>query len=112
MLSHIGTKNSVQKSRRFSPIGGSVQWFVFLPIGIVRLYQWTIRPIIGPHCRFLPHCSEYAIESFKRHGLFSGSWLTAKRLGRCHPWCQGGIDPVPVALKSHNKLLSQQTMID
>ena len=66
-----------------------------LGIGLIRIYQWSIRPLIGPRCRFFPHCSDYAIEAIDRHGLFSGGWLTAKRLGRCHPWCQGGLDPVP-----------------
>jgi putative membrane protein insertion efficiency factor len=70
-----------------------------LGIGMVRLYQWTIRPVFGPRCRFLPHCSDYAIEAIERHGLFSGSWLTTKRLGRCHPWCEGGLDPVPELTK-------------
>lgn len=72
--------------------------FTLAAIGMVRLYQWTLRPLIGPRCRFLPHCSDYAIEAFDRHGLFAGGWLTAKRLGRCHPWCQGGLDPVPESI--------------
>lgn len=67
----------------------------FFGVVFVRLYQWTIRPILGPRCRFLPHCSDYAIEAFEEHGLFSGAWLSAKRLCRCHPWCDGGLDPVP-----------------
>lgn len=71
----------------------------FCGIGLIRMYQWTIRPIIGPRCRFVPHCSDYAIESIERHGLFSGCWLVTKRLGRCHPWCQGGLDPVPETVK-------------
>ncbi len=79
-----------------------------LGMGLVRLYQWTIRPIIGPRCRFLPHCSDYAIEAIDRHGLFSGGWLTAKRLGRCHPWCQGGLDPVPEVLDSRASRTSSQ----
>ena len=78
-------------------------------IGLVRLYQWTIRPIIGPRCRFLPHCSDYAIEAIDRHGLFSGGWLTAKRLGRCHPWCKGGLDPVPEVLDSRASRTSSQS---
>jgi len=68
-------------------------------IGMIRLYQWTIRPLIGPRCRFVPHCSDYAIDAIERYGLFNGGWLTAKRLGRCHPWCQGGLDPVPESTK-------------
>lgn len=78
-------------------------------IGLVRLYQWTIRPILGPRCRFLPHCSDYAIEAIDRHGLFSGGWLTAKRLSRCHPWCQGGLDPVPEVLDSRASRASSQS---
>jgi putative membrane protein insertion efficiency factor len=66
-----------------------------IAVFMVRFYQWTVRPILGPRCRYLPHCSDYAIESLERFGLFSGGWLTAKRLGRCHPWCAGGLDPVP-----------------
>ena len=68
-----------------------------LPIGTIRLYQLTIRPMLGPHCRFVPHCSEYGIEAFQRHGLFGGTWLTARRLCRCHPWAAAGLDPVPDA---------------
>lgn len=75
----------------------SVHMVRLLPIGLIRLYQWTIRPMLGPHCRFVPHCSEYGIESFRRHGLFGGGWLTARRLCRCHPWASAGLDPVPDA---------------
>lgn len=55
--------------------------------------------MIGPRCRFVPHCSDYAIQAFEQYGLFSGGWLTTKRLGRCHPWCKGGFDPVPDSLQ-------------
>ncbi len=64
-------------------------------IGVVRLYQWTIRPVIGAHCRFAPSCSEYAIESLQSHGAIRGTWLTIGRLLRCNPWSTGGYDPVP-----------------
>ena len=77
--------------------------FRVIAVGCVRLYQWTIRPVIGPRCRFLPHCSDYAIEAIETHGLFSGTWLTAKRLGRCHPWCAGGLDPVPSITPAESK---------
>jgi len=66
-----------------------------LLIFLVRIYQWFIRPLIGPRCRFLPTCSEYAIEALHRHGVVRGSWLTTRRLCRCHPYNPGGIDPVP-----------------
>ena len=69
-----------------------------VPIALIRLYQWTIRPFVGPRCRYEPHCSEYGIEAFRRHGLFTGAWLTAHRLCRCHPWAGTGIDPVPEKL--------------
>ncbi len=63
--------------------------------GGIIAYQWTLRPIIGSHCRFHPHCSAYALEAISRHGAARGSWLTARRLLRCHPWHPGGYDPVP-----------------
>jgi putative membrane protein insertion efficiency factor len=64
-------------------------------IGAVRVYQWTIRPLIGAHCRFWPSCSEYAIEALRLHGAARGSALAAKRILRCNPWHEGGVDPVP-----------------
>lgn len=64
---------------------------------LIRLYQWTISPLLGPTCRFHPSCSNYAIEAIRRFGLLRGGWLTLCRLGRCHPWNPGGFDPVPNA---------------
>ncbi len=63
--------------------------------GAVRAYQWTIRPVLGPACRFHPGCSDYAIEALARHGALRGSALAAKRILRCNPWNEGGYDPVP-----------------
>ena len=63
----------------------------------VRAYQWFISPLLPPSCRFEPTCSAYAIEAFSRHGLARGSFLTARRLLRCHPWGGSGYDPVPGA---------------
>lgn len=62
---------------------------------LLRIYQRCISPFLGNHCRFYPSCSEYARESFQRFGFLHGSWLTFLRLCRCHPFCQGGNDPVP-----------------
>jgi uncharacterized protein len=59
---------------------------------LVRIYQWTLSPLLGPTCRFYPSCSNYAIEALTHYGLLRGSWLTLKRLARCHPWHPGGID--------------------
>jgi len=66
-------------------------------IGIVpvRAYQWFISPLLPPSCRYEPTCSVYAVEAFQRHGLIRGSFLTARRLLRCHPWGGSGYDPVP-----------------
>jgi uncharacterized protein len=64
-------------------------------IGVVRVYQWTVRPFIGSHCRFWPSCSEYAVEALRVHGAVRGSMMAAKRILRCNPWHEGGVDPVP-----------------
>ncbi|MBI4990242.1 MAG: membrane protein insertion efficiency factor YidD [Rhodocyclales bacterium] len=61
----------------------------------VRMYRLAISPLMGRNCRFHPSCSEYAIEALEKHGGCKGSWLTAKRVSRCHPWHPGGYDPVP-----------------
>ncbi|MSO90893.1 MAG: membrane protein insertion efficiency factor YidD [Acetobacteraceae bacterium] len=66
-----------------------------LGIGVVRTYQWTLRPLIGANCRFHPSCSDYAIEAFQTHGGGHGAWLAGKRILRCNPWHPGGLDLVP-----------------
>nr|WP_083476651.1 MULTISPECIES: membrane protein insertion efficiency factor YidD [Moorella] len=60
----------------------------------IRLYQLFISPILGKNCRFYPTCSQYTLEAIGRYGVFRGSILAVKRLGRCHPWHPGGYDPV------------------
>lgn len=65
--------------------------FIFL----IRVYQVTLSPVFGQHCRFTPTCSNYAIEALQKHGIFRGGWLGLKRLFSCHPWHEGGYDPVP-----------------
>ncbi len=64
-------------------------------IGAIRVYQWTLRPFIGSHCRFWPSCSEYAVEALRLHGAAKGTVMAAKRILRCNPWNEAGIDPVP-----------------
>jgi hypothetical protein len=64
-------------------------------IAAVRVYQWTLRPFIGAHCRFWPSCSEYAVEALRVHGAARGTAMAAKRILRCNPWHEGGVDPVP-----------------
>ncbi|AIP81868.1 membrane protein insertion efficiency factor YidD [Burkholderia pseudomallei] len=62
---------------------------------LVRGYQLFTSPMLGPRCRFHPTCSQYAIEALRTHGALNGTWLTLRRLARCHPLHPGGHDPVP-----------------
>jgi hypothetical protein len=62
---------------------------------LIRLYQYTVSPLLGPKCRFYPSCSHYALEAIESHGALRGAWFAVKRIGRCHPWNPGGFDPVP-----------------
>ncbi|HET7061962.1 MAG TPA: membrane protein insertion efficiency factor YidD [Nitrosospira sp.] len=64
-------------------------------IGFIKLYQYCLSPFLGPSCRFSPSCSHYACEALARHGAMRGSCLSIWRIMRCHPWSQGGDDPVP-----------------
>lgn len=65
-----------------------------LLLGLIHLYRLTAL-VRTPRCRFLPTCSGYAVEALRTHGAFVGTWLAIRRVGRCHPWNPGGIDPVP-----------------
>ena len=69
---------------------------------LIRAYQLVISPLLGPKCRFYPTCSHYAIEAIEIHGALRGIWLTIKRIGRCHPWNEGGFDPVPCHSMKHS----------
>jgi uncharacterized protein len=62
---------------------------------LVRAYQYVLSPYFGTQCRFSPTCSHYAAEALKKHGALKGTYLTTRRLLRCHPWHPGGIDHVP-----------------
>lgn len=68
---------------------------VFALVGLLRVYRYAISPLLGRNCRFVPSCSEYAIEALRRHGTLRGLRLAARRVARCHPWHPGGYDPVP-----------------
>ncbi len=63
----------------------------------IHAYQWCLRPLLGPNCRFEPSCSDYALEALRAHGAARGSALATYRILRCNPWCAGGHDPVPLA---------------
>ena len=69
---------------------------------VIRGYQLIISPLLSSNCRFMPTCSEYAMESLRSYGLIKGSYLTIKRIGKCHPWGGHGYDPIPTK-KVENK---------
>ena len=71
-------------------------WSSLIAIKCIRAYQLTLSPLLGDSCRFYPSCSQYAIEAYQQFGIIKGSWLTLKRLVKCHPWHQGGVDLLPV----------------
>lgn len=66
-----------------------------LLLALIRVYQFTLRPLFGANCRFAPSCSEYAAEAIARHGAWKGAGLALRRILRCHPYHPGGYDPVP-----------------
>ena len=66
-----------------------------LLIGLVKGYRLLLSPWLGSSCRFEPTCSAYSLVALQNHGAAAGTYLTLARLGRCHPWCEGGHDPVP-----------------
>jgi len=67
----------------------------YLLIGFLKAYRLLISPLYGNVCRYYPSCSAYALRAVSVHGAIKGSWLTVRRLLRCHPWSPGGYDPVP-----------------
>jgi len=62
---------------------------------LIRVYQYTISPLLPPSCRYVPTCSAYGVEAITKYGPFKGGWLTIKRISRCNPWGGSGYDPVP-----------------
>lgn len=67
----------------------------YLLIGIIRFYQKFISPMTSPSCRFQPTCSQYSLESVRRFGAMKGTYLSVRRIVKCHPFHPGGFDPVP-----------------
>ena len=71
-----------------------MNFVTYILIRIIKFYQYLISPLIGHSCRYLPTCSEYCIEALKTYGLFKGLLLSFKRILSCHPWANGGFDPI------------------
>jgi len=71
----------------------------YVLIGLLKVYRFAISPLYGDVCRYYPSCSAYALDAVRVHGAVKGSWLTVRRLARCHPWAAGGVDPVPPATR-------------
>lgn len=64
-------------------------------IAVVKGYRLLLSPWLGSSCRFEPTCSQYSLQALQSHGAAAGAYLTVARIARCHPWCEGGHDPVP-----------------
>ena len=78
-----------------------------LLIGVVKGYRLILSPWLGSACRFEPTCSAYSLQALQQHDAAAGSYLTLRRLVRCHPWCDGGCDPVPAELPRGMRLFSR-----
>lgn len=81
-----------------------------IAIRLIRAYRYLISPLLGDCCRFYPSCSQYGEEAIATHGLLKGSYLTLKRLGKCHPFHPGGIDLVPGMRSRHTQQPPKQTL--
>lgn len=79
--------------------GQRQSWVITVVLLPVRFYRFFISPLLGPRCRFEPSCSHYAEQAIVEHGIVRGAVLSLKRLSKCHPWHQGGYDPVPDSTK-------------
>ncbi|CAN1492086.1 COG0759 Uncharacterized conserved protein [Mycobacteriaceae bacterium] len=68
---------------------------VRMAVTVIDMYRRMVSPLRPPTCRFMPTCSQYAVDALTEYGLLRGAWLALRRLGRCGPWCAGGWDPIP-----------------
>ena len=75
---------------------------IFPFILIIRAYQLVISPMLGSNCRFMPTCSQYTMDSLKEYGLIKGTFLSIKRIVKCHPWGSHGYDPIPTKMEKNN----------
>ena len=83
-----------------SQVGKALQAVASVPrwilVAVIKVYQWTISPLLGPRCKYYPSCSNYGLEAVRRHGAVRGFALGVWRVLRCNPWSHGGIDDVPL----------------
>ena len=80
---------------------------VILVVQLLRGYKWILSPLLPPACRYVPTCSEYAMEAVERYGILRGGWMATRRVLRCHPFVQGGFDPV-----GHGQKVSDRANIE
>ena len=80
-------------------------------LGLIKAYQYGIRPMLGQRCRFFPSCSEYTAEAIGEYGVIRGSSMGALRLAKCHPWHAGGYDPVPANAERAAKTSSAERSV-
>ena len=76
-----------------------MNFFTYFLIKLIKVYKFLLSPLLGDTCRYFPTCSDYSIESLKKHGLSKGLLLSFKRILSCHPWGSGGFDPVKKEMK-------------
>ena len=93
-------------ARRFAATARAAAVVLF--VAAIRAYRAGLSPFFGPCCRFEPSCSAYAEECVRVHGPLHGAWLAARRIGRCHPFTRGGLDPVPPRRAPRSSLVSEQ----
>ncbi|QTD42664.1 membrane protein insertion efficiency factor YidD [Sporosarcina sp. Te-1] len=74
----------------------------YILMSLIKVYQKVISPLMPPTCRFYPTCSHYGIEAIEKHGALKGSWLAIRRISKCHPFHEGGFDPVPEKVKKES----------
>ena len=87
---------------RLWPMPNKKSILVYPVIILIYIYRYTLSPLFGNQCRFYPSCSHYAEDALRQYGLFKGVWMTVKRIFRCHPFHDGGYDPVPLKNDSNN----------
>lgn len=97
MGAECGHDHFGERARPAGPVRGWRGVAIMPFVLAIRVYQVVLAPLMSGHCRFLPTCSNYAIEAYRVHGVVRGTWLTARRLARCQPWGGNGFDPVPPA---------------